>query len=478
MLYAGTVLYRHWDITNDYALYSQAWYLIAHGHLNPYSTVAGIPFWKNHFELAMWPLSALYWVTPATVGLKWIQSTAAVGAEVVAFAWVLDILRRHREHAILAASIAAGFVVLLLANANFYSADWFDFHFQSIATLLLLLAGRDLHAGRTVRPLVWAGLMLLTGDVAATYIIGLGLAAIVASRPTRRTGLVMVAAGAAWVAMVSAMGANVGSDLIGGLGYLAVGTHVTIFTIVAGMVLHPGRWLHILHQRWRPIVANVRAGGIIGILAPWALIPILAVLIPSALQQNIGYISSPFQNLAALVLAPVGTVLVLEWLGRRGHTPARRHLAVIGVSVLGLAVFGTSIAYSLPKIMPIKRNWFAVAPSTARQLDSIRMHISPQAQVIVSSAVSGGFGGRSQLEPWIGDPQSFPLAAGHHVVVFVFDPNDPLQPIPSAAADNAIANLEKLPGTRVAISSNNVVEIQWVPPKHARSISLPSAVPR
>ena len=47
LLVAGTVLYRHWDVTNDYALYSQAWYLIAHGHLDPYSTVIGHPFWKR-----------------------------------------------------------------------------------------------------------------------------------------------------------------------------------------------------------------------------------------------------------------------------------------------------------------------------------------------------------------------------------------------------------------------------------------------
>ncbi len=472
LLVAGTVLYRHWDVTNDYALYSQAWYLIAHGHLDPYSTVIGEPFWRNHFELGMWVLAPLYWVTPATMGLKWIQSAAAAGAELVALGWVLDALRRRGTRAVPPAALAGGFVVLVLTNAYFYSADWFDFHFQAIATLLLVAAGRDLYNGRDRRALVWAGLMLLTGDVAGTYLVGLGVAALVASSRTRRTGAVMVVAGGAWVALVSALGANVGSDIVGGLGYLADSSHVTLFTVLAGAVRHPGRWLHVLRQRWNPILANLRGGGVVGVLAPWVLLPVLAVLVPSALQASIGYITSPFQSLPVFLLTPIGTVLVLDWLARRLHRG--RPLVAVGVpTVLALAVLGSSLGFSLPKLQPVKENWFVVHPATFRQLDAVRASIPQGAQVIASSAISGGFGGRSQLVPWIAAPQAFPLARGRQVV-FVLVPNDPLQPIPAAMADQAATSVASLPGARITSDTGGVVVVRWAPPRTAVSVTLPS----
>ena len=53
-------LWSRFDLTSDFATFSQAWNLIGTGHLNPYeSTFAyyyphyGYPFWQSHFELMM-----------------------------------------------------------------------------------------------------------------------------------------------------------------------------------------------------------------------------------------------------------------------------------------------------------------------------------------------------------------------------------------------------------------------------------------
>jgi hypothetical protein len=78
------VLYQHFALTPDFAQYQQAWYLIAHGHLNPYDTVGNFAFWQNHGEFIMWPLALLYWVSPGGVGLLWLQDAGVVGAELVA----------------------------------------------------------------------------------------------------------------------------------------------------------------------------------------------------------------------------------------------------------------------------------------------------------------------------------------------------------------------------------------------------------
>ncbi len=77
----STLLYQHFALTPDFAQYQQAWYLIAHGHLNPYDTVGNFPFWQNHAEFIMWPLALLYWLFPSGLQLLWLQDIGVVGAE-------------------------------------------------------------------------------------------------------------------------------------------------------------------------------------------------------------------------------------------------------------------------------------------------------------------------------------------------------------------------------------------------------------
>ncbi|HEY1466686.1 MAG TPA: DUF2079 domain-containing protein [Acidimicrobiales bacterium] len=489
MVVAGARLYSRGDVTNDFALYSQAWYLIAHGHLSPYSTVDQLPFWRNHFELIMWPLSLTYWIHSSPVDLKWLQELAAVAAEAVAFRWVLDALGRHRR-SIPAAPVALGFIVVLLVNPNFYQSDWFDFHFQAFATLFLVLAARDLYNGRNRRALIWAAIMLLTGDVAATYAIGLGVAALACSRETRRAGAILVAGGVVWIIVISSLHANVGSNLQGGLSYLATGSSVTIFTIVAGMIVHPGRWATVIHQRWHPILNTLTTGGVIGIAAPWALFITLVVLVPNALQANVGYIKSPFQSFPVYIIVPVGTVLVLEWTARRGMLPSavtgdgeagpgsglaadkrRSRGVLVATCIVGIGLFGVALSSSIPNLSTAKSDWFVNTQSTAVALDGARSRIPPDAQVITSSAVSGALSQRKSIYAWYAVPQRFPIT--EKPVYFVFVPQDPLQPLTRKTTAAAIAYTTGLPGAQLVFHQSGVTMVRWQPPAGTRSVVLP-----
>jgi len=69
----STLLYRRFSLTPDFAQYHQAWYLIAHGNLDPRDTLGRFPFWQNHAEFMLWPMSLLYWVWPHCVDLLWLQ---------------------------------------------------------------------------------------------------------------------------------------------------------------------------------------------------------------------------------------------------------------------------------------------------------------------------------------------------------------------------------------------------------------------
>ena len=92
----STLLYQHFALTPDFAQYHQAWYLIAHGHLNPYDTVGNFTFWQNHAEFIMWPLALLYWIFPSGLQLLWLQDIGVVGAELVAFLWLCQLAERYR----------------------------------------------------------------------------------------------------------------------------------------------------------------------------------------------------------------------------------------------------------------------------------------------------------------------------------------------------------------------------------------------
>ncbi|MGH9070520.1 MAG: hypothetical protein ACRDX8_04990 [Acidimicrobiales bacterium] len=64
-----TVKYNHFNETIDFGFFNQAWFLIAHGDLNPMSSVMGFGYIQDHFQLVMWPLALLWYVYPHGVTL-------------------------------------------------------------------------------------------------------------------------------------------------------------------------------------------------------------------------------------------------------------------------------------------------------------------------------------------------------------------------------------------------------------------------
>ncbi len=96
MLVFSTVQYKRFTLTGDFANYSQAWWAIAHGHLDPFSTGLGVPFWKNNGEFALWPLSLLFYLHPHPVVLLWVQDIVVVVTELIVFRWILAVIEGAR----------------------------------------------------------------------------------------------------------------------------------------------------------------------------------------------------------------------------------------------------------------------------------------------------------------------------------------------------------------------------------------------
>jgi len=59
----------------DGAIYLQAAYLIAHGHLDPSSSALGHAFWQDHSSFAYWPLALLELLDPHGLTILWTRTS-------------------------------------------------------------------------------------------------------------------------------------------------------------------------------------------------------------------------------------------------------------------------------------------------------------------------------------------------------------------------------------------------------------------
>jgi hypothetical protein len=472
-------LWSRFDLTNDFATFSQAWNQIGTGHLNPYETTFpynyphyGYPFWQSHFELMMWPLALLRAVGASAFSLLVVQDLAIAGLGLVAFRLGLELLQTHWGPGVAGGPVVAlGLLVALLVTPWTYWAASFDFHFQPLGAFFLALCARDVWNGKR-RAWWWAAAVLLCGDVAASYLIGLGLAAALAGKPTRRTGWMLIGAGIVWILFVIAIGSGKGSSLAGNYGYLA---HVRISTglgasaaVVVGVLRHPSGVVSVLHSRWSQIYKFIAGSGTIGAVSALGFGIGLVVLVPNALNQSGVFIgaTAAFQNLVGVIFMTVGAVTVLTWI-----LPRKRGL--LTAVVVGTAALVQVIVVSIQWIPQIPSNFAVVNTPTAEQLTAALTHIPDDAQVVVSQGVIGRFGSRTYVYPFLdsfSDGQTIPVRA--RTVAFVFVPNGGLELATPTQTQAAIVKVRnKLHGQEIS-SGPDVTVFLWHPPVGTTSLTF------
>jgi len=468
MMVIGHQEVERWNTTTDFGGFAQAWTLIAHAHLDPFVTLFGHPFWKNHFELAMWPLSLLYWVHHSPETLKWVQEIATVGAELVGFRWVLDALeRRGARPGLPLAPAALGFLALEVLNPQLYAADWFDFHFEALAAFGVIAAARAFYDRRDRAGVIWCALALLCGDVAGIYVAALGVAVFVCSPRRRLLGAAVAAAGVAWVGIISALGANTGSNLAGYY-YLAQGGRSGLTALVIGLVTHPRRPLHVLRLRRAELLDTVHGTGLIGVFAPWIAFLVAAAVVPPALSDQVAYIQTPFQFVLATLAAPIGAVLVLEWLGRRHLSGARTAAVVIGALALAW-----SLVWSVPRISTARQRWFVVSAQQAAVLHQVDRQIPSQALVVASENVAGHFAQRAHVAAWGWGHIHEVFAITATPVVFLFVDNElGIFGAPAAATVSAYVR-DQLHARQISAQSG-VYAFIWQPPAGQTTVTVPA----
>ena len=458
----SVVLFRHFSLTPDFAQYQQAWYLIAHGDLNPYDTVGNFAFWQNHAEFIMWPLALLYWVFPNGVVLLWLQDIGVVGAELVAFTWLCEIALRYRSGRD-ARWLAGAGLVLLAVNPWSWWAVSFDFHAECLAVLFIALLSWDLANGRR-RAWVWAAAVLACGDVAGTYVLGLGLGLLITSRDSWRRGALLAGLGAGALLLITTIHGNEGSGHgLQAYDYLAPGYNhsLGLIGLVMGIATHPFAVLAKLWTKRLDLWANLASSGFLG-LAYLPLLPLMMVVVISNSLFAGDLFSEPlFQSLPVYVLMPVATVGALGWLTRR-----HRRAGLLAAAVVVAQAIGWSAVWA-PQT---PSQWLRVPGPTAATLAAVEARIPASAAVFASQGVVGRFATRYDVRPLNGH---LPIRPGQDW--FVFTPWAGIETQTTAGAMAFAAELADHLHATLVTDANDVWAFRWNPPPGMRRLMVARA---
>jgi len=474
MLILSTLQYNRFNLSNDFADYSQAWTAIAHGHLDPTVSFWRFSFWRDDLELLMWPLALFYWVYPHTSTLLYLQDIALLAGELVVIVWAKEIITKNSRPHYNGAWLLGLVTGLLLITPFSWFTIGFDFHFEPFAVVFALLAARDLWAGRHRWLIVWVPLTLASCAAAGSLlVVAVGLAALLSRDRSRPIALAVVLAGIGWLVMASALGAM----LFGGLqlstmyGYLsghATG-HLALASALSGFVANPLAALRMLDSNSAYVAGYIGSAGIIGLLSRWALFPAALILLPSAFNANVNFVhfAQSFQSWPAVVFLVVGFALAWDRLAQVGAF-SRRAVPTLGTCAVALAaVFGAFYIGHIPSYVE------RVSAGAAHQLAEAQRQVPPGGEVVASQGVVGRFSAdRVAFDYWAyGRPETYPVSGER--VVFVLAP---LQGTDEGLAEetrSAISYVREDLRATLLEQGSGIWVFAWAPKVGTGSVTLP-----
>ncbi|WP_249010371.1 DUF2079 domain-containing protein [Conexibacter sp. DBS9H8] len=469
---------HRFSLTPDFTTFAQPLALILRGDLSPYLSYFGHSFIRDHGVFLEYLLAPVVWLGPHAVLIKWAQAAALTGAEALALLWLTEIVvsvSPGSDSSRMSALIIGAAAVVLVANPWTFWAEAFDAHAGTFATLWAVGALRAVALNRRSRWL-WFAAGLLTGDVSTSYQLAVGIGALLSSRRTAQTGLVMSMVAATWYEGLHVAGLTLSSGvgIYGDLLPVKVGPSsargVDVVSVLTAMLAHPARVLRVLQGNAGRLWANVSPGGAIGVFYPPVLPLVVLALAESQLASpSTGFALAGFQSSVLYPVITVGTFALAIRLLRVHH----RGL----VYVLIAAVCVNALAWSALWLPQLSATWVRVPAPAARTLASVRRRIGPQAEVVVSGGEIGAFADRR----WV-----FRIAPGVGVVPrraqtvwFIVTPLIGIETAPVSASDGLISRLVSTPGVHEVADANGVWAFRWTPPPSVHTIRLtaPARVP-
>ncbi|MDA8183426.1 MAG: DUF2079 domain-containing protein [Actinomycetota bacterium] len=471
----SVVQYQRFELTFDFAAYYQAWWLIGHGHLDPFSTTIGVRFIANDFELLMWPLALLERLSPSALVLLVVEDLALLVTNAVTLSWALAVLERSGLPLRRRQAIAAFVLVSLLLNPWCYEAALWTFHMEPLVALLAVLAGRDLWQGSDRRLLLWALVLLVTGLVGALSVLGLGFTALLLGRGRWRVGWPLAIAG---LGLVLVLGHFHLAGVAGGFTRSAFAYLLPpqqgpagSLDVVLGLLRHPGAAIATLADAGPVVLLFLLPSGLLGAGSRWGIGMELAMFGPVALANSpVFRLGSwfAFQVWPALPFVLVGTVMFLAS-DRWPRAATGRALPLLTGTCILLASF-TALAW-LPAVL---LTWLpATSPGTTALLARLERSVPARDELVVWAPVAGRFAARADLRAIILPTTAIPI--DRSVVTFVFSRSELGTGVPLSAADAFTNRLITLDHATLVERRDGVAVLRWHPSPAVRSIDFPSA---
>lgn len=441
--------WHHFAQTIDFDTFTQALWLIGRGHFAAFSYVYGSPFWQNQFNLAFYPLALIWPVFHSAFPLLVVQDLALASCTAIAGLFILQeaTLRLAYPARYL---LPIAFALALAVSPTALETSHFDFHMESIAAPLLLLAGWAGWRGRNYGAVALGLLAALTGVAGAVFVLGLGLGLVLTGRRHAKSGLLLAAIGALVIMVAISLSASRGTPLAQTYGYLTAGRPQSsgwreALVIVEGSLIRPLVPIKMLLKRAGALGVVARAGGIIGVFSGIGTGAFGLIALANGLNSSPNFTSistGSFGNFPSVPLLIVGSAFLAIWLIARS-TRLTKTLGAL------LAILALAASFEVAAIVDptVNSTWIRVAPAAVKTLTRTLSTTPPAREVAVVQGISGRFATRLDFFPITGLRPTIPLLEPKAEVILA--PVQGVETFPAAKQQQAIAYLAKLSGTRL-----------------------------
>jgi hypothetical protein len=462
----STVVWQRFSLTYDFWLLYGATTHISHSSFGP-----ALQTVEQHFDaVILWPLAWLTRLPGHGLLLLWAQDLAVAVAGAVGFLWVCDILERRSSTMSISPKWLAGLaLILLVANPWIFMTTAFDLHIEPFGVAFIVLAARALYRGRIRASLLWVAATLTCGFVAATYVGGLAIGALIVGKNRQRVvGLGLLLAGGLGVFTMTVLGQGQGF-LSETYGYLTGSRNPSLLKLVSGVATHPATALRTLWSERIRIYASLLPAGLLGVFSGWGSGVALVLVLANILQANEGLRAPSFQWLAFYVFVAVGTIMVLAKLSstvvtRLGRTTVIALAVVLAVDTLGWAAVWT------PRL---PGGWLRVSPAAAHVLSKLNATIPANAPIIVAQGVVGQFPGHAHVAVLGGANTLLPKRSGPIWVVLA--PTQGIETVYSGIQQALVTELAESGKATLVAHGAGIWGFRWSAPTGIDILRVPAS---